>query len=267
LLVSAIFASLTEYSIFFWIITIFVTLLIGIGKTGFGGGLVAIATPLMSLTISVAEAAALLLPMLIIADVFAVRHYHDKVDAKNIRILLPAAIIGIVIGAFFFNSFSDKDRILKFSIGVIAVAFVIFQFGKAAIFNNLSNTKPSWTLGSIIGCFAGFTSTLAHVGGPPISIYLLPQGMHRTIYVGTSAIFFFVVNLLKLVAYFILGIITTGNLTIVLLLLPILYLGTLAGVWMLKRFNQVWFNRIIYILLFLTGIQLILGRSLISFIA
>jgi len=69
---------------------------------------------------------------------------------------------------------------------------VLFQFGKTAIFHNLSNTKPSRTFGSIIGCFAGFTSTLAHVGGPPVSIYLLPQGMHRTIYVGTSAIFFLV---------------------------------------------------------------------------
>lgn len=218
----------------------------------------------MSLSISVAEAAALLLPLLIVADVFAVRHYHDKVDRKNLKILLPASIIGIVIGAYFFNSFSDKDRILKLSIGIIAVAFVLFQFGKAAIFNNLSNTKPSWTLGSIIGCFAGFTSTLAHVGGPPISIYLLPQGMNPTQYVGTSAIYFFIVNLLKLVAYFILGIITTGNLTVVMLLLPILYLGTLVGVWLLKRFNQVWFNRIVYTLLFLTGVQLILGRSLIS---
>ncbi len=242
-----------------------VTLLIGIGKTGFGGGLVAIATPLMSLSMTVAEAAALLLPMLIIADVFAVKHYHNKVDSKNLRILLPAAIIGIIIGALFFTSFSDKDRILKFCIGVIAVAFVLFQFGKAALFKNINHTKPSWTFGSIIGCFAGFTSTLAHVGGPPVSIYLLPQGMSPTLYVGTSAIFFFVVNLLKLIAYFILGLITVGNLTIVVVLLPILYIGSLIGVWLLKRFSQLWFNRIVYSLLFLTGVQLILGRSLISF--
>lgn len=241
-------------------------MLIGIGKTGFGGSLIAIATPIMSLAISVAEAAALLLPLLIIADVFALQHYRKTFHVQNIKIMLPAAIIGVILGALFFTSFSEKERILKLSIGVIAVGFVLFEGVKALLFKNLKASKPSFSFGSIAGGIAGFTSTLAHVGGPPVSVYLLPQGLDRRIFVGTNTIFFFVVNLLKLVAYFILGLITIGNMQVVLLLMPLLYIGTRLGVWMIKRVNQLWFNRLIYALLFLTGFQLILGRSLISFI-
>jgi hypothetical protein len=105
---------------------------------------------------------------------------------------------------------------------------------------------------------------LAHAGGPVASIYLLPQGLARGIFVGTSVVFFTAVNLIKLVPYTALGLLRIGNLTTILLLAPLGYLGVRLGLILNRRFSDVWFTRVIYVLLFLTALELITGRSLIS---
>ncbi len=128
----------------------------------------------------------------------------------------------------------------------------------------LEKSEMSYGAGVGFGMAAGFTSTLVHAGYPPLSMYLLPQRLPRKIFVGTVIIFITVVNLAKLIPYGLLGLLRVGNLTTVLVLLPLAFLGTRIGVWMNGRFSEVWFSRFVYILLFLTGIQLILGQSLIG---
>ena len=117
----------------FWLAAVSTALLIGVSKAGFGGGPGVIATPLLSLVMPVPEAAALLLPILLLADVFAVRHYYDQVDKQSLRVLLPGALLGILLGALFFRQFSDQDRVLKLGIGVIALAFVLYQAVRSRI--------------------------------------------------------------------------------------------------------------------------------------
>ena len=94
--------------------------------------------------------------------------------------------------------------------------------------------------------------------------YLLPQKLPRNLFVGTTAVFFFIVNLVKLIPYAWLGLLVVGNLAVTILLLPVLFVGTKLGVWLNQRFNEVWFNRIVYGILLLVGLQLILGQSLIG---
>ena len=258
---------LADHTTFFWVTAVLAVLFIGIAKGGFGGGVGVLATPLLSLTMPVAEAAALLLPILIVADILNVFRYWSVVDWKITRFLLPAGLAGIVLGSFFFNYMADNERLLKVMMGSIALGFVIFQLSRRLIFGRLEKQELPAGLRAILGVTAGFTSTVAHVGGPPITIYLLPMRLPRAVYVGTFLMFFFVVNLVKLIPYGILGLLEIGNLPLTLVLLPLVYLGSRLGNWMNKNVSEFYFQIILYTLLTLTGIQLILGQSFIALLA
>ncbi len=253
-----------NHPLLFWLAAVATALLIGVSKAGFGGGPGVIATPLLALVMPVPEAAALLLPILLLADVFTVRHYYDLVDRPSLRALLPGALLGIALGALFFRQFSDQERVLKLGIGVIALAFVLYQAVRSQLLQMVEQKRPSPTAGHILGTTSGFVSTLAHVGGPPIVMYMLPQKLPRNLFVGTTAVFFFIVNLVKLIPYAWLGLLVVGNLVVTVLLLPALFIGTKLGVWLNQRFSETWFNRVVYGILLVVGIQLILGQSLIS---
>lgn len=253
-----------DYPLQFWLVAVTTAVLIGISKAGFGGGPGVIATPLLSLVIPVPEAAALLLPILLLADVFAVRHYYNQVDKPNLRAVLPWALLGIALGALFFRQFSDQERVLKLGIGVIALGFVVYQVARGRILQVVEQKRPSPLTTALLGTTSGFTSTLAHVGGPPMMMYLLPQNLPRNLFVGTTAVFFFIVNLVKLIPYALLGLLAVGNLTVTVLLLPVLWLGTRLGVWLNQHVSEVWFNRVLYVILVLVSLQLILGQSLVG---
>lgn len=255
---------MTDYPPAFWVCAVAAIAVMGIAKGGFGAGIGVLATPLMSLTISVTDAAALMLPLLIACDVFAVYQYRTRFDRRNIKLLLPGALIGIVIGSVFFGYFRDNPRILKVGIGCLAVAFVLFQAFRSTILGALEKRRPPAVEGVLMGAVAGFTSTLAHAGGPPVAIYLLPQKLPRHLFVGTSVIFYAVVNAVKLIPYISLGLLRLGNLKTILLLSPLTFGGVRLGIYLNRRFTDRWFERLIYTVLLLTGLQLVLGRSLLG---
>jgi hypothetical protein len=256
--------SLPDYSTVFWITAVLVVTMLGIAKAGFGGGAAVIATPLLALTVPVAEAAALLLPLLIIIDMISIVHYRGSFDRRSIQLMIPSAAVGILIGGLFFSTFSSSERVLQLGIGLLAVAFVLFQLFQSQIMDQLEGKRPSTATGLIFSGLAGFTSTLAHAGGPPATIYLLPQRLPRQLFVGTTVVFFTAVNLIKLVPYSLLGLLKVGNMTTILILSPLCYLGVRLGIYLNGRFTDKWFNRLIYTLLALTGIQLILGQNLLE---
>ena len=254
--------NLPLYSTLFWVTAVLAVILIGISKAGFGGGTGIVATPLLALTLPVTDAAALLLPLLIIADMISLYHYWNHFDRRLIRLMLPSAMVGILIGGLFFGTFSHNERLLKAGIGLLSVLFVLFELFRTQIFDQWGEKRPSTLSGIFFSGLAGFTSTLAHAGGPPATIYLLPQRLTRQVFVGTSVVFFTAVNLIKLIPYSYLGLLRVGNLTTILILSPLCYLGVLLGVYLNGRFSDKWFNRLMYALIFLTGVQLILGANL-----
>lgn len=238
-------------------------MIFGMAKAGFGSGIGVVATPLLAMTIPVTNAVALLLPLLIIADVFSVNHYRMNFDRRNIKLLLPGAFLGIAIGGFFFGSFRGNERILRFAIGFLALWFVLFQTFRAVILGVLERRRPRAFEGILMGTISGFTSTLAHAGGPPIAMYLLPQRFPRDLFVGTTVIYFAVVNLVKLIPYHALGLLRVGDLTTIMLLAPLTYVGVRLGIYLNRRFTDLWFNRVVYTILLLTGVQLVLGKNII----
>jgi uncharacterized protein len=257
---------LPDYPPIFWLYAVIAIILLGISKAGFGAGAAVLGTPLLSVAIPVIDAAALLLPILIICDFFSIRHYRNHFDKQSLKRLLPGAVTGIALGAFFFGFFQGNQHILKTGIGVLAIAFVLYQIAKNTIEGFHKNRKPAAMEGALWGCLSGFTSTLAHAGGPPVMMYLLPQKLPRDLFVGTTVIFFATMNVIKLVPYHYLGLLKVGNLLTILILSPLTYLGVIVGIYLNKRFNDVWFNRVIYTLLFITGIQLIVGKSLLKLV-
>lgn len=255
---------LADFSGAFWIAAIAAVLLTGISKGGFGSAIGVAATPILALTISAADAVALLLPLLLVADVFALRQYHRQIDSGVLKMLLPGAVAGIGLGWLFFDYFSDNEPILKLAIGVLALGFVVFQLLRnhlvSALFDHRdSGGRTDRVQGGFWGMTSGFVSTLAHVGGPPVLVYLLPKQLPREVFVGTTVLFFLVVNLVKLIPYSQLGLLRIENLTVVLLLAPLAWIGVKLGVVLNRRFTDLWFTRVIYVVLVLTGFQLVFG--------
>ena len=111
--------------------------------------------------------------------------------------------------------------------------------------------------GAFWGALSGFTSTLAHAGGPPFAVYMLAQKVDKTLFVGTSAVFFLVVNYVKLVPYYFVGQLNVGNLAAALLFSPLAPLGIWLGVWIHRRMSQAAFLNVSYALLLATGVKLI----------
>jgi uncharacterized membrane protein YfcA len=259
----SICVTLPDYPTLFWVTAVFAMILIGISKSGFVGGVGAIATPVMALTISVTDAAAILLPILIVADLFSLRHYWNVYDRASIKLMIPGALVGILLGAIFFGYFSDNERTLKLILGIVSLLFVAYQLARSLILGALLKAKPPKWAGVLLGGVAGFTSTLAHAGGPPATSYLLPQQLPRSIFVGTSVIFFFTLNLVKLIPYAMLGLLRVGNVSTILILAPLTFVGVQLGVWLNKRFSDRYFTYVIYALLLLTGIELVSGVSVV----
>lgn len=239
----------------FYLLAIPAVLIVGISKGGLGGGLGLLAVPLMALAITPSQAAAILLPILCVMDLVSLWGFRGRYDRANLKILLPAATLGLGIGALSFQYLTDTH--IKLLIGSIALLFTL-NFG----INKLRKRSPKKTSadpfkGGLWGALAGFTSFSVHAGGPPLNIYLLPQQLDKTLFAGTTVIFFAVLNHLKLVPYSLLGLLDTENLMTSLMLVIFAPIGVYTGIWMHKRINDTWFYLLCYGLLFLTSLKLL----------
>ena len=235
----------------FYLVAIPAVLLTAIAKSGFGG-LAGLAVPLMSLVIAPPQAAAIMLPILCIMDLFSCWAYRKKWDKTNIILMLPGAVVGIGLGAALFGVL--KPDHIRLFIGLIAVVFALHYWSKPG------ETEPrtaGQVRGGLWGAVAGFTSFLAHTGGPPAYVYLLPQQMDRTTFVATSVFFFFAVNYLKLLPYAWLGLFDFTNLATAAVLAPLAPFGVWFGLILHKRVNDKLFYNICYSALLVIGIKLL----------
>jgi len=227
-------------------------LIVGISKGGFGGGLGLLAVPLMSLTISPAQAAAIMLPILCLMDLVGLWSFRGQGEHSLLKVLIPAALIGILIGAFSFRYLSDQN--LKFIVGGIAVLFTLNYWLRPS---RLEPAQPSLGRGGFWGIITGFTSFSVHAGGPPLNIYLLPLRLEKSVYIGTTVIMFAAINYLKLIPYALLGQFSSANLATAAVLALLAPIGVRLGYWMHHRISELWFYRICFVLLFLTGSKLL----------
>jgi uncharacterized membrane protein YfcA len=237
----------------FYAVAIPAVLLTGISKGGFGSALGGIGVPLMALAISPVHAAAILLPLLCFMDLIGLRLYFGKWDTANLKIMLRGAMVGILAGTLSFGMLSEDT--IRIFIGGTAVLFSINNWlGLAA---RQQPATRSVLKGSFWSGVSGLTSFIAHAGGPPAMIYLLPQQLDKVRYVATITLFFTVVNAVKLIPYAWLGQLSAENLATSLVLAPLVPIGVRFGVWLQDHINLAWFYRITHICLLATGLQLI----------
>jgi uncharacterized membrane protein YfcA len=228
-------------------------ILLGLAKGGFAG-LGALATPIMALVIAPTTAAAILLPILIVQDVVSVWSFRHSWDRALVAWMFPGALIGIAL-AFVFAA-SVPERAIMGVLGLITFAFggwrLWVERGNREV---AASTAPLW-IGSLFGVAMGFTSQIAHAGGPPFQMYVLPRKLPHLTFVGTSSILFAMVNWAKLPAFFALGEFTRANLIAAALLMPLAIASTFAGVWLIKRIEARRFYTLVNTLMLLLGAQL-----------
>ena len=237
----------------FYLAAVPAVLLMGISKGGFGSGAGLFATPLMALTVPIPQAAAIMLPILIVMDVTGLWAYRGRYSRENLRLILVGGMLGIALGTLTFRYFSDAW--IRVILGAMSIAFVAQRYLLR------SSARPPAPRSTPSGLFwsaaSGLTSTIAHAGGPPLSIYLLPQRLEKAQLVGTTVVFFAVVNAVKLVPYTWLGLFDAANLATSAVLIPLAPVGIWLGVKMMRRLPEELFYRICYGLLLVVGAKLL----------
>jgi uncharacterized protein len=228
-------------------------LLIGLSKGGLGGPLpVVLLTPLLTLVMPATDAIGLVIPFLIFADWFALRLYWRKWDSHQIWLMLPAGILGAVVGGLLLAQISAFW--LKVIIGLFASIVLLYKLLEGR-FKTLRYEHQNWHA-YLSASLSAFGSVLANAGAPPFTIYLILQKLDALHFIGTATLFFTVVNLLKLPVFLRLGYLDTGHLLMVLWALPIVPLGVWLGRKAIAIIEQKTFERIMLTLILLSIVML-----------
>ncbi len=236
----------------FYAVSIPAVLLLGMSKSGFGSGFGSLAVPMMALAVTVPQAAAILMPILLVMDLMGMAAFRRHVDWCLLRFLLLPGLLGIVIGTLLFRSLDAR------LVAGIVGGFTLLFLAQRLLFPPRADSPPPprW-VGFFLTATSGFTSFIAHAGGPPINAYVIPMRLSPLVFTGTMAFFFFVVNLSKWVPYAWLGLLDWRNMSTSLALLPFAPLGVWAGVRIAHRIQPQLFYRLVYIGMFLTGVKLL----------
>lgn len=224
---------------------------IGLSK----GGLPMVGTlgvPLLAMAIPPVAAAALLLPIFIVSDVFGLWTYRREFDKRNLAILIPATTLGILIG--WATASITSERLVTLLVGLIGLSYCINALVKRGYIEQKPADIPR---GLFWGTLAGFTSFVSHSGAPPYQMYTLPQKLDKLTFAGTSTILFAIVNLLKVVPYWSLGQFNPGNLKTAAILSPVALLGAFLGYRAVTMIPEKLFFRVVEIALALVSIKLI----------
>ena len=240
----------------FYLMTALVALIIGLSKGGLGGMPGALATPLMALVMPADQAIGLLLPILMLADVFAVALHWRRWNGRLVWLLIPGAVVGVTIGTYFITN--APTRTLQIALGVIVLLFAIYKIFEKRILGLFHYQPRDWH-GLVAGTITGFSSALAHTGGPPVSVYLLMQDIPPGVFNATAAIFFLILNWIKVPYYWYAGLFNFQLLWQVAWILPLVPVGVWLGKQFSNKVNKETFDQVMVALLVIASILLIFG--------
>jgi uncharacterized membrane protein YfcA len=241
----------------FYLVAVPAIILLGLSKGGFVG-VGALALPLLALVMSPVQAAAIMLPLLLIQDAVGVWAFRKTWDKSSLLVLLPGAVIGIALG-YLLAARVSEDVVLAV-LGAISIVFALYRLwlhrkGTQAIADTAKGAPA--IVGVLLGVGSGFTSQIAHAGQPPFQIWVMPKRLPRDVLVGTTAIYFAVVNWVKVPAYLALGQFTHQNLVISAILAPVAIVSTMAGVRLVRKVSSERYEVMIYWLMIIVGAKLI----------
>jgi uncharacterized protein len=235
----------------FYAIAVPAVLLLGLSKSGFLTGFGSVATPLLALTMPVPQAAAIMLPLLLVMDATGVQKLWREADRALLKLLVPAGLLGIALGMASFRFLSVP------TVSVITGAFTLLFLAQRRLGFTLRRVERSAYWGRAMATMSGFTSFIAHAGGPPMLVYALPLKLAPIVFAGTMSVFFATINLAKWVPYAMLGLFDVRNLLTSAVLVPLAPLGVWAGIWLTRRIDARSFYLVAELGMLVTGVKLI----------
>ncbi|MFH1614105.1 MAG: sulfite exporter TauE/SafE family protein [Planctomycetota bacterium] len=238
-----------------WMILCFCAVMVGISKTGVPGvGILNV--PLLALLFPAKASTGLLLPMLAFADIFAVAYYRRHAQWSHIIKLLPPALAGIAAGSVVIRHIDNTQ--LKPIIGIIILSMLALNYWRDRRSGDKMHIPTHWSFAVTIGFFAGVTTQLANAAGPIMVIYLLAMRFDKNEFIGTGAWYFLILNWLKIPMFVWDGRITLESVKADLLMCPLIIVGVVAGIVILKRLPQKWFNIIVQVLVLAAAVKLVM---------
>lgn len=237
---------------FFYMIAAPAVVLLGVSKSGFGAGFGSLAVPMMALAVTVPQAAAILMPVLLVMDLLGMAAFRKDVDRALLRFMLPYALLGVVLGALLFKLLDAR-----FVAAIVGGFTLLFLAQQMLLKTDPNGPPPPRWMGGVLLVVSGFTSFIAHAGGPPVNAYVMRLKLSPVLFTGTMAYLFFFINMAKWAPYAWLGLLDMRNFGTSLVLLPLAPVGVWIGVRMARTLNPVLFYRLIRIGMFLTGCKLL----------
>ncbi|UHS62198.1 sulfite exporter TauE/SafE family protein [Agrobacterium vaccinii] len=242
----------------FFLVAIPAVILVGLSKGGLGGALALMGVPLMALAVPPVQAAAIFLPILIAMDMVALWAWRHHNHRETLLILLPGALIGIGVG-WATSAIISADT-MRFMLAIVTIIFVAQYFydrfvkgPKVEVVAKPQNRAKA----TLWGSFSGYCSFVAHAGGPPFQIYVMPLKLDPKSYTGLSVRFFAIVNAIKLVSYFALEAIDTTNLLASFTLLPVAIVSTMLGARVVRYLKPSVFYPLMYTMVLLAALKLL----------
>lgn len=241
----------------FYIVAVFAVALVGFGKGGMGDALGLMGVPILSFVMPPIQAAAILLPILIVSDMIALWSWRAHWSRQTLFIMLPGAVLGIAIGWATFAIV--PDYVMRLLIGTVALSFTSrFFYNRFFAGNRVYPPRPQQAVRATVwSTLSGYGSFIAHAGGAPYQVYAMPLKLSPKDYTGTAVRFFAIVNAVKLVPYFFLGALSAGNLKISAVLVPVALVATMAGAAVVKRMKPDVFYPFMYGMCALAGLKLL----------
>jgi uncharacterized membrane protein YfcA len=236
----------------FYAASIPAVILLGVSKSGFGAGFGSLAVPLMALVVTVPQAAAILMPILLAMDLMGLAAFRGKWDKQLLRFMIPLGLVGTAIGTLLFKVLDE--RLVAGIVGLFTLSFL----AQRLLFPpRPGSSPPSRWVGALLTMASGFTSFIAHAGGPAANAYVISLRLAPLAFAASLSVFFFVMNLAKWVPYAWLGLLDVRNMTTSLALLPFAPVGVYLGVKLAHHIKPVMFYRLVYAGMLLTGSKLV----------
>jgi len=226
-----------------WVLAFFAAFLLGMGKAGIKG-LGVVIVLIMAIVFGGKPSTGVLIPLMIVADIFAVFYYHRHTQWQYLIKLLPTMFLGVLIGVWIGNDISEVlfKQIMAVLILVTLAIMVIMEKKK-------SNDIPShWTFSSGMGLLSGVTSMIGNLAGSFADIYFLAMRLPKNEFIGTAAWLFFIINVFKLPFHiFVWKTVTVETIGLNLILIPGIVIGFFMGVKIVKLINNSLYRKFIFI--------------------
>jgi uncharacterized protein len=232
-------------------------------KNGVGVGAGIFMLPFLSLVLPAKSALGLGAPIMLISEIAGVVYYWKEWNKRELLLLLPPAIIGIILGVAMINAIPNEQ--FRFFVGFPAILFSSYQLLKLKLLKPESPGRwanwistPKKTLAVLFGFLGGVASSVIHAGGLAMSPYLILKSSDKREFVGTFVLFFAIINLLKVIAYLRIEILTSEIVLLAAIMSPIIILGSFLGNVLNKCVSQIAFRVIVLAVILIIGVSLLI---------